>query len=121
MLSARKSPEACEYSRRVRELKKEELAVTQARVLSNFALDAAKARDWPKAIGQLREAVQTCGECSIKPELHKNLGLILAQSGDTPAAAAELRIAQKLDPEDRDTAYALELLPRLGAVGARGR
>jgi len=113
LLAARKSPEASKLGQRVRALKKEELSVTQARALSNFALDAAKEKQWAKAIASLREAIQTCGECAVRAVLHRNLGLIMAQSGDVSGATAELRTARKLDPEDRDVEYALELLPRM--------
>jgi tetratricopeptide (TPR) repeat protein len=112
VLSGRDSPEAARYAQRVREMKKEELSVTQARALSNFALDAAREKRWPEAISKLREAVATCGTCAIQGSLRRNLGLILAQSGDTPAAIAELQHARKLDPEDRDIEYALRLLAR---------
>ena len=114
LLSRRQSPEAAEYSRRVRELKREELSATQARVLSNFALDAAKEKKWPEAVGKMREALSTCGQCQIRPFLEKNLGLIMAQAGDLKGAAAQLAAAKQLLPEDRDIQFAIDLLPRLG-------
>jgi hypothetical protein len=94
----------------VRDLKQDELSLTQARLLSNFALGAAKDENWPLATQRLREAIQICGECSALAGLRKNLGLVLAQSGDTNAAVDELRIARELDPQDRDTEYALRVL-----------
>ena len=110
VLAARKAPEAKQYGQQLRELKREENAAERAGVLSNFALEAAEAEDWPQAIGKLREALELCGECSVRARLHKNLGLIMAQSGDNAAAVEELAIAHELDPEDRDIEYALELL-----------
>lgn len=112
-LSSRGSNETSQLGQRVRELKKEELAATQARALSNFALDAAKEKDWPKAIDGMRRAVETCGACPIGAALRRNLGIILAESGDLSGATAELEAARKLDPSDKDVAYALEVLPRL--------
>ena len=47
--------------------------------------------------------------------LHKNLGLILAQSGDTKSAIEELRIAQKLIPDDGDVQFSLNLFRRRAA------
>jgi len=82
----------------------------KARTLSNLALAAARAEDWPKAIRQLRQAVEVCGECPVRARLHKNLGLIMAQSGDNAGAVGELAIAHHLNPDDRDIEYALELL-----------
>lgn len=111
ILSARNSPEAPALAVRVRELKKGELAVTQARVLSNFGLDAASAKDWRKAVLRLREALEACGACAIRPALHKNLGLVLARSGDIAAARKELELARRMDPEDQDIEFALDILP----------
>lgn len=112
ILRARQSPEASALAERVRLLKKNELAATQARVLSNFGLDAANERDWPKAAGKLREALDACGTCQIRPVLQKNLGLILARSGDITGARRELEVARRMDPKDRDIQYALDLLPK---------
>ncbi len=110
-LTGRKQ-DVAEYGRRLRSLQKSEQAAARARVLSNFALEAARAADWPKAVYQLREAIRLCGQCPIRARLHKNLGLILAQSGADRAAAAELAAARELAPEDCDIQYALELLER---------
>jgi tetratricopeptide (TPR) repeat protein len=110
VMSARNPGQAKQYGQRVRELKAESLAGARARALSNFALGAAREEDWPKAINQLREALEVCGECSVRPLLHKNLGLIMAQASDNAGAVAELAIAHELEPDDRDIEYALELL-----------
>lgn len=115
LLSSRGSEEASQLGQRVRELKKEELSVTQARAFSNFGLDAAKEKQWPKAVENLRKAVETCGDCAIQAALRRNLGLILAQSGDTAGAVAELRTAVKLNPADKDVQYALEVLKNMKA------
>lgn len=113
ILSGRGSAEASQLGQRVREMKKEELSVTQARALSNFGLDAAREKQWAKAIESLRKAVDTCGQCVIQAALRRNLGLILAQSGDTEGALKELQAARKLDPADKDVQYALEVLARM--------
>jgi tetratricopeptide (TPR) repeat protein len=118
VMSARNANEAKQYGRQLRELKAESLTASRARVLSNFALDDAKKEDWPKAIDRLREAIEVCGECHVRTQLHTNLGLIMAQSSDNAGAITELAIAHELDPDDRDIEYALELLrkriPRSG-------
>jgi tetratricopeptide (TPR) repeat protein len=110
VMSARNPTKAKQYGQQLRELKADSLAAARARALSNFALGAAKDEDWPKAIKQLREAIEVCGECAVRALLHKNLGLIMAQSADNAGAVAELAIARELAPDDRDIAYALELL-----------
>ena len=56
-----------------------------------------------------------CGECHVRTQLHKNLGLIMAQSGDDAGAVDELAIAHDLSPDDRDIEYALELLRKRAA------
>jgi tetratricopeptide (TPR) repeat protein len=109
-MASRNPAEAKKYGQQVREAKADSLAGARARALSNFALGAARDEDWPKAIEQLREAIEVCGDCSVRALLHKNLGLILAQSSNNAGAVAELSVAHELDPNDRDIAYALELL-----------
>lgn len=107
-----KSDDVSAYSVRLRELKEQEAATIRAKTLSNFALRAAEGEDWPQAVAQLQEAIEACAKCSIRALLHKNLGLILAQSGDAQRAVDELRVARDLDPADEDIAYALALLER---------
>jgi len=116
VLTSAESPEAGHYAQRLRDLKTEELNTTQARVLSNLALGAAKDKDWVKAIAQLRDAVQVCGTCPEQANLRKNLGLILLQSGDAAEARMELKRALALNPEDRDTEYALRLAGKSSAA-----
>ncbi|MBX5495586.1 MAG: tetratricopeptide repeat protein [Bryobacteraceae bacterium] len=110
-LAGTQSPEFEALAKRVRELKQNELAVTQARVLSNLGLDAAKEKDWQTAVSKLRAAVDACGSCPIRAALQKNLGLILARSGDVAAARKELEAARQMDPTDLDIQYALDILP----------
>lgn len=111
-LAGTQSPEVEALAKRVRELKQNELAITQARVLSNLGLDAAKEKDWQTAVNKLRAAVDACGSCPIRAALQKNLGLILARSGDVAAARKELEAARQMDPTDLDIQYALDILPR---------
>lgn len=82
----------------------------RAQLLGNFALTSAEAHDWPQAVAQLKEAIQTCGKCSALPQLHKDLGLIYCHSGDFKNGRVELLEAQKLSPGDEDVAKALRLL-----------
>ncbi|MBM3794380.1 MAG: hypothetical protein FJW31_09980 [Acidobacteria bacterium] len=119
MAARQNAAEAENYGRQVREAKAESMATTRARTLSNFALGAAKDEDWPKAMEQLREAITVCGKHPVSALLHKNLGLIRAQSGDGAGALADLEAAHRLDPGDRDIEYALGLLRKRVGAGSR--
>jgi tetratricopeptide (TPR) repeat protein len=82
----------------------------QAGVLANDALAAGSAHDWPEAIRKFQEAIEVCGDCFIKADLHKKLGLTLCQMGDLEKGEKELRLAQSLKPSDPDIENALERL-----------
>lgn len=82
----------------------------RANTLGNFALASADAHDWPKAIAQLKEGIDACGQCGSLAALHKDLGLIYCRSGDYKNGRTELLAAQKLTPADEDIRKALELL-----------
>lgn len=115
---AKQHPEqAKQIESRMRAVRESEMAVSRARLLSNSALQSAQKQDWEHAIRQLREALDICGECPDRSTLHRNLGLILAQSGDWDAARAELEQAKRLDPGDYDAALALEILRKSGRIG----
>jgi tetratricopeptide (TPR) repeat protein len=108
-----KSDDVATYSARLRKLKEQQAATIRAKTLSNFALRAAEGEEWPRAVAQLQEAMEACAECPIRALLHKNLGLILAQSGDSRRAVEQLRLARALDPADEDIAYALGLIEKM--------
>jgi len=65
----------------------------------------------------LKEAIETCGKCSVLPQLHKDLGLIYCHSGNFKNGRIELLEAQKLSPGDEDVAKALRLLELAGLAG----
>jgi len=82
----------------------------RAQIIGNFALTSADAHDWPKAIAQLKEGIQLCGDCRAKPLLHKDLGLIYCRAGDLKNGRDELLQARKLSPDDPDVAQALRII-----------
>ena len=110
-LLAKSDPEeAKRLQDRFEEMRAQQHIVDRAQLLGNFALTSADAHDWPKAVAQLKEAIETCGKCSALAQLHKDLGLIYCHSGDLRNGRVELLIAQKLSPGDEDVAKALQLL-----------
>jgi tetratricopeptide (TPR) repeat protein len=92
---------------RYRALLLREKQLKQVNTLGNQAYLAINNRRWQEAIESLREAIGLCADCSMQASLHKDLGLALCNSGDIHAGEAELRIALRLDPKDRDTLRAL--------------
>lgn len=101
---------ASSYRAKFTELQRQKRITGQAETLNNFALSAAASRDWPRAIEQLTEAITLCGDCRARADLHKNLGLIYARSGDTAKAVAALRAAREQKPADPEIERALQLL-----------
>jgi tetratricopeptide (TPR) repeat protein len=93
-------------------LQQREKQLRQVNSLGNQAYEAINNRQWPEAIAALREAIGLCGDCNMQASLHKDLGLALCNSGDIHAGEAELRIALRLDPKDRDTLKALATIAR---------
>jgi len=95
----------------VRFMKLQELqsAADDAEAMGNDALNAA-AGDPAKAIAGLKAAIERCGECSVRWQLHKNLGLVYCRSGDLKNGKSELLQADKMLPGDANIARALKLL-----------
>ena len=101
------------YQDRFTALQESRQIADRAATLNNFALTAAAAGDVPHAIEQLKEAVTVCAGCRMLAELHKNLGLIYARSGDIDDAERELRAAQTDLAQDADIRRALELIAKI--------
>jgi Flp pilus assembly protein TadD len=95
------------------DLQRKRRITERAETLGNFALAAATARDWNQAVSQLEEAVQVCGNCQSRGDLHKDLGLIYCRSGNLDKGERELRVAQSLKPEDPDVKKSLDLIAEL--------
>ncbi|HEV3192179.1 MAG TPA: tetratricopeptide repeat protein [Polyangiaceae bacterium] len=99
--------EAARLMTRYSEVQKKRDIVDQAGTLGNDALAAGAAHDWPEAIRQFQKAIEVCGDCAIKADLHKKLGLTDCQMGDIDNGEKELRLAQALKPADPDVERAL--------------
>jgi len=104
---------AAEYNQRFVALQRKRQITERADTLGNFALTAAAARDWAQAVAQLKEAIDVCGDCRSKADLHKNLGLIYCRSGDLVNGEKELRLAAKMKPADPDISTSLELIAQI--------
>jgi DNA-binding NtrC family response regulator len=99
-------------------VQKQRRIVDQAGTLANDALAAIAAHEWPEAIRQLQQAIGVCGDCVMKADLHKNLGLIHCQMGDIDSGEKELRSAQALKAADPDIERALTLIAQARAQRA---
>lgn len=108
--------EAARLMARYREVQNNRRIADQAGVLANDALAAGAAHDWPEAIRQFEEAIALCGDCAIKADLHKKLGLTECQMGNLDTGEKELRMAQTLKPSDPDIE---RVLKRIAEVRAR--
>jgi tetratricopeptide (TPR) repeat protein len=109
--------EAARLTARYSEVQKKHRIVDEAGTLGNDALAAAGAHEWPEAIRQFQRAIEVCGDCAIKADLHKKLGLTECQMGDIERGEMELRLAQTLKPGDTDIKRALE---RIALARAKG-
>jgi Flp pilus assembly protein TadD len=101
---------AAAYRKRLAGLTAARQIAEQAESLGNFGLSAAESHDWPRAVERLEEAITLCGECRAAADLRKNLGLVLARSGDLAAAETRLRQARAMKPGDIEIVRALEML-----------
>jgi tetratricopeptide (TPR) repeat protein len=112
-LDKRHDPEAQQYMERFRALEKSQRLFDRVQALGNFAIEAAKAQNWPQAVEQMKEAIQLCGQCAESAHLHRNLGLIYCRTGNRQDGEKELRAALQLDPHDEDAKKALAQLANL--------
>ena len=112
-LSQTDPEKARQFQARFVELQRKQRITERADTLGNFALAAASARDWNQAVAQLEEAVQVCGNCQSRSDLHKDLGLIYCRSGNLDKGERELRIAHSLKPDDPDVKKSLDLIAEL--------
>ena len=111
--------EARVYKARFAALQQQNQVKSQAETLANFGLASAKRGDYAQAISQLRDAIQECGECVSKADLHKDLGIIECQSGDVENGQHDLLKAKTLKPQDPDTLKALAVVSQLHADRAQ--
>jgi tetratricopeptide (TPR) repeat protein len=105
--------EAKTYQQRFATLQEKRHITDEAQTLGNFGVASAAARDWTRAVGQLKQALQVCGECGSRGDLHKNLGLIYCRSGDLENGKRELLLALQFKPNDADAKNSLKIIEEL--------
>jgi len=102
--------EAEQFMARYTAVQKERRILDRAGTLANNGVVAASAHDWPEATRQLKEALAECGDCAMKPDLQKRLGLVRCHAGDLDEGEKDLQAANKLKPADQEIQRALELI-----------
>ena len=114
--------EAEQYRKRFQALQDQHELMQEAKRLEDLALTHAKEGSRLQAIEQLRKALEVCGECLMRPRLHKNLGLVYGRAGDLKNAKRELSTALEMSPDDPEVKKSLEILESLEkqrGVGSR--
>jgi tetratricopeptide (TPR) repeat protein len=112
-LRATNPAESEQLMARYSDVQKERSIVDRADTLANNRIQPASAHDWPEAIRQLKDAIEACGDCQAKADLHRKLGIVDCQSGDLDNGEKELLAAKALKPDDPVTQAALELIARV--------
>lgn len=102
--------ESDKFMARYVEIQKQRRILDSAGTLANNGVVAASAHDWPEATRQLKAALAECGDCAVKADLHKKLGLIDCQAGDLNDGERELLTAKALKPTDTEIQRALQLI-----------
>jgi tetratricopeptide (TPR) repeat protein len=103
-------PESDKFMARYAEIQKQRRILDSAGTLANNGVVAASAHDWPEATRQLKAAVAECGECAMKADLLKKLGMINCQAGNLDDGERELLAAKALKPADLEIQRALQLV-----------
>ena len=106
---------AREYLQQFATLKAEEQDTDRAGTLWNFALAEADKKRWDRAFDLFRQALEACGNCPARGQIHKNFGLVYGHSGDYGNAAAQLSKALELHPDDEEIEQALRIVRSSGS------
>jgi tetratricopeptide (TPR) repeat protein len=104
------SPESDKFMARYVEIQKQRRILDNAGTLANNGVVSASAHDWPEATRQLKAAIAECGDCVMKADLFKKLGLINCQAGNLNDGERELLAAKALKPADLEIQSALQLI-----------
>lgn len=100
--------ESEKFMTRYTEIQRQRRILDTAGTLANDGVVAASGHDWPEATRELKAAITECGDCAVKADLHKKLGMIDCQAGDLISGEKELLVAKGLRPGDPEIQNALE-------------
>ncbi len=101
---------AHEYGLRYLELQNRHRITKLAESAQLAAEAAAQKGDWQGAVNQLKEAVSLCGDCSLRLDLHRTLGLAYCYADQLAEGERELREVLKQRPNDLDAQRAIEII-----------
>jgi len=108
------SADAKAYMSRFQSLEQSRHVMDRVQQLGNFGVEAAGARNWERAIADLKEALDVCGQCAETAALHRDLGLVYCRKGDLEDGRRELKAALQLKPGDADARRAIDILDARG-------
>jgi len=93
---------------RVHELEHDQQTIDRVNMLGNQANQKMYDTNYKGAIDDLKDAIVLCGRCKPLGALEKNLGLAYCHAGQLGAGERELKIAERLIPEDTSVEAALQ-------------
>lgn len=95
---------------RLSELEHDRLTLDRIKILGNQANTGMAEEHYKEAIDQLNQAIVLCGMCDLRGPLERNLGLAYCRSGALDDCERELKVAEKLQPDDPSIEAALQLV-----------
>jgi tetratricopeptide (TPR) repeat protein len=101
------------FAARLEALKRRGQDADQAKMLQGQGIASARAGDWKKSIARYSQALELCGECPLRADLEKSLGLSYCHAGSPDLGEPHLLVAQKLKPGDPDIERSLALIAEL--------
>jgi tetratricopeptide (TPR) repeat protein len=93
---------------RIQEVERDQRTIDQINLMGNQANAKMSGADYKGAIDDLKNAIVLCGRCELLGTLNKNLGLAYCHAGQLDAGERELRVAEKLMPDDSSVKAALQ-------------
>ena len=101
------------FAARLEALKRRGQNADQAKMLQSQGIASAHAGDWRLSIARYSQALELCGECPLRGDLEKSIGLAYCHAGSPDLGEPHLLVAQKLKPGDSDIERSLALIAEL--------
>ncbi len=102
--------ESKQLMERAQELEHDQRTIDQTSLLGNEANAKIYEANYKGAIDDLKDAIVLCGRCKLLGDLEKNLGLAYCHAGQLDAGERELKISERLIPDDLDVKAALQIV-----------